>query len=1158
MFAMRAERRLSFPSIRPRGTNNRSSKTVLFVAALMSYKFRSILMALCELGRKPNEVNPPAGASVRRPLAGGWVTAAAIVVCLLFSQAVQAEPLARYQAVLQNGQRVQGKSLSDWHEPHRVPRIDSQAILEPGNPARWLRDRTHPLPDTPPVFIEMHTGDCLPALVLEARSGLESKFDPLPAHVIAEPRITLEPPKDRPVRRVRVDVSYIRRIVWQRRRKLEYQPGTLFYRDGRMLQFQAFRMEGTTVQILLDDGARRVPFNEISELHLPAVAQPWQLHYSELAVLCTKPETRLWQLETSGGLVVTSSPERFVPRFEGNPKDPVRWVHGLQPAWSLEPLWIPVRDVAAWRFFAQNEVPLQRAFELHRGERSATHWETNRNILGGPLRSLKTDFGFGLGVQAPGELTLPLPSGCQAIRMHVCLDRVAGPGGCARVRLRTSAGAPPLWESPLLVGSETVADTGRFLLPAATGANPASELHIELDQVHEGRPSGADPLNIRDHINLADGWLELDPKVVQQELELRLPERFAAWKGWQVTPTKSLNLSNRELKIEQERRLPDRGEEGFVPNITVQERPLVLNRELTLQPEDQWLVIAAARVSSRGTPGKIDVRIDGAPAAEFEVPELRGNIDDTPPLLVSLAPYQRGRARSSPPTIQVEVRQHPGNSDASPIRWRSIFTTTRPPNICEVYEDQPQVKAESTNQAGAKYVTAHRFSGRGSLQLPGPDSSSGTPSVYRIEVPTPLAIRERPQWGEYRFVRFAVFRPPMQQHKGRLSLEFEPVVPGRRPFRIDTGKGKPAFEAARRVWDGDLPGQWLVITRDLFADFGEFDLRGLLVSCFEGEELYFDYVYLGRSPGDLDHLPPRPSSWEDATTALNKWPADIEKRLRRAIVGVEFPDGRWTGGVIFKGEGEVLVPGHTLGNVNESVTVHCYDGATYPAKTKGICRDRDLGMVKLDSNQQLSAIPFWDVKEPRLADDYVAMLLPAKLTEPFPLPAVQVEVQQAVRGRLWSTLDKPESMIGGVLCHRHGYLMGIHVGRHPLGGLIFERPNHGDLPDPIGRMRSGEIFGSWPLGSEPLVGFTMKRRPGAGKTSFEPGLVVDKIESPQVAAAGLKEGDIVLACEGIALFTSSDLAQAIEQKQPEEEVTLDVERAGERLPVKIKLMRRKD
>ena len=126
----------------------------------------------------------------------------------------------------------------------------------------------------------------------------------------------------------------------------------------------------------------------------------------------------------------------------------------------------------------------------------------------------------------------------------------------------------------------------------------------------------------------------------------------------------------------------------------MKDRPLVLNRELTLKPDDQWLVIAAARVRPQGAVPKIDVRIDGQPAAEFEVPDLRGNVDETPPLVVSLAPYQHKTTEASP-TIQIEIRQLPGAADAAPIRWRSIYTTSRLPTVCELYEDQPQLAAES-------------------------------------------------------------------------------------------------------------------------------------------------------------------------------------------------------------------------------------------------------------------------------------------------------------------------------------------------------------------------------------------------------------------------------------------------------------------------------
>lgn len=1063
-----------------------------------------------------------------------------VLIWLAFCASGDAQNNQRYQAVLQNGQRLQGKALTDWHEPQRIPRLDNQPLLDPGNPARWLRDRSLPLGETPPACVELHTGDCLPGHVSEARTGLESKSDPAPAHLIVEPRCTLEPPKDRPVSRLRVDTSYVRRIVWQRRRKLDYQPGSLFFRDGRIQQFQAFRLEGSTVQILLEDGAKRVPFTEISELHLPALTQPWQLHFSELATLCTKVETRVWQLETGGGLIVTSSPERFAPRFEGNPNDPIRWVHALQPAWSLDPLWIPIREVAIWRFFAQHEVPLQRACELHRGDANVaaeTRWTTNRNILGGPLRSLTTDFGFGIGLQAPGQLQLPLPSDCVALRTVVCLDRLAGRGGCAKVRMRTNNNQP-LWESPLLQGAEVVADTSRLALPPKS-----QQLVVELDQVHQGRPTGADPFDIRDHINLADGWLELEPAAVQRELERRAPEQIAAWKGWRVSPTKNmLPPPNRELAFTQERRVADKPEEGFLPAVVMKDRPLLLMREVTIQPTDNWLVIAAARVRAQGSPVKIEVRIAGQPAAEFDVPELRGDPKDTPPLVVSLAPYQQ----AMPQTLAVEIRQLPAPADAAPVRWRAIYATNQHPTASELYEDNARLTADSaSNNGSAQIVTADRFSGRGSLHLQGP-------GVYRLNLKTALQIRERPQWGQYRFVRFAVRRPQKQKSKGRLSLEFETANLGRRPYRLDTGKGKPAFDAAVRVWDGELPEHWIVITRDLFADFGEFEIRDLLVSCFEGESLFVDHVYLGRSPSDLDRLPPKPSSWEDATTALKLWPDDISKRLAPAIVGVEFRDGRWCGGVAMKPEGEILVPGHLLGAVNEEVIVHRTDGKTFTAKTKGICRDRDLGMIKADQPQGLVVIPFWNVKEPKLADDYVAMIVPPKPSGGFQLQAVQVEVRQAVRGRLWSTYEVAEWLPGGVLFHRHGYLMGVHVGRHPRGGFVFERPLEGDLPDPVPRMRNGEVFGSWPLGSEPLIGFTVK----APESSFEPGVIIDKIESPLAAAAGLKPGEVIVSCEGRALFTPSDLSQGLEQKDAGQEVTLEVERGGNKQPVKIKLGRR--
>jgi hypothetical protein len=45
-----------------------------------------------------------------------------------------------------------------------------------------------------------------------------------------------------------------------------------------------------------------------------------------------------------------------------------------------------------------------------------------------------------------------------------------------------------------------------------------------------------------------------------------------------------------------------------------------------------------------------------------------------------------------------------------------------------------------------------------------------------------------------------------------------------------------------------------VVTRDLFADFGEFTFTGLALSPVDGELALFDHIYLGASSADFDKL----------------------------------------------------------------------------------------------------------------------------------------------------------------------------------------------------------------------------------------------------------------------------------------------------------------
>ena len=53
-----------------------------------------------------------------------------------------------------------------------------------------------------------------------------------------------------------------------------------------------------------------------------------------------------------------------------------------------------------------------------------------------------------------------------------------------------------------------------------------------------------------------------------------------------------------------------------------------------------------------------------------------------------------------------------------------------------------------------------------------------------------------------------------------------------------------------------MPAEFTVVTRDLFADFGEFTLTGLALSPVDGEFALFDHIYLGTPPEDFELVKP--------------------------------------------------------------------------------------------------------------------------------------------------------------------------------------------------------------------------------------------------------------------------------------------------------------
>jgi hypothetical protein len=192
--------------------------------------------------------------------------------------------------------------------------------------------------------------------------------------------------------------------------------------------------------------------------------------------------------------------------------------------------------------------------------------------------------------------------------------------------------------------------------------------------------------------------------------------------------------------------------------------------------------------------------------------------------------------------IAVVINVVPGEKPAS-----------EPPK--EIFEDDEKFVALLTEGGGAASLEpADKSSGKASVKVT-PDQKFN-PNLPGLQV----KVKENPGPGEFRYIRFA------WKKKGGAAICLQlnhdgtwgPGGSGKEgaKFRYHSG---PAEVYGGSLAVGDkLPEGFVVVTRDLFADFGEFTLNGIALSAVDGEFALFDQIYLGRNMADFDLIKPAP------------------------------------------------------------------------------------------------------------------------------------------------------------------------------------------------------------------------------------------------------------------------------------------------------------
>jgi hypothetical protein len=344
-----------------------------------------------------------------------------------------------------------------------------------------------------------------------------------------------------------------------------------------------------------------------------------------------------------------------LPGPEGNPST---WCHMVQPAWSLEPLWVPFKTISMRWSFAPQTLPLSRVQPTRAVSPSMLQWRADRNSDGGMLRSGGRLAGWGFGVHAYSELSFKLPREVLSFQSGLGLDRLVASGGCVQVRVYLgSTDTKPVYESPLLIGSRKAVDTPVIRTPASSDG-PVS-LILQVDPATRDHPPKADPLNIRDKLDWLEPKLNFDPGRLAAEIRRNVEHSLPAWRGWTV------NFDKRGVyKLGNWLDKGARYERGlFLPFISAKAQPLRLSREIAIGADDKWLIVDAGSPNA----GNIDthavtLRIGDKTIPAEKMPVRQWWRQRTAPLVYSIEEYG-GKE------VKLELTQR---ADGKDLYWRSI------------------------------------------------------------------------------------------------------------------------------------------------------------------------------------------------------------------------------------------------------------------------------------------------------------------------------------------------------------------------------------------------------------------------------------------------------------------------------------------------------